>query len=384
KIIQWKPLEIESVEAKVFWEVVICTCNEVVTQLINSIRLVAEFQQTLSGVRFGIADFVERCLYGENVPFAIQGLNIQLDKFKEYVNKVYLFIEKTEKEVDNSVRQTFDNEGSKEAEEISKQLLDILEKLKKAEEKKQEFRKKEEETSKKIEEIMKTIAKKQADKHSCDQEALNNEIDILKKQKYDLIKRTNEEMKEIEKKIDNIIKEKEKLQDNLSDILKKTGLRSADAVKEFFQAYDKFQHVNYAGLVNIARDTNILGQWFSLKFNTEIKLETLLLSSYLGVFTQPLQTIGINKAIHLCRKGGNFNKDIRSRLEAIDGINPFDIDALEDFCEDLTIDHIKKQQKIKGQSTKMIVDVMIRPLYVFLYHLNDGMQKAQELITIEK
>ncbi|ETO00726.1 hypothetical protein RFI_36714, partial [Reticulomyxa filosa] len=139
---------------------------------------------------------------------------------------------------------------------------------------------------------MKTIAKKQADKHSCDQEALNNEIDILKKQKYDLIKRTNEEMKEIEKKIDNIIKEKEKLQDNLSDILKKTGLRSADAVKEFFQAYEKFLQglvVNYVGLVNIARDINILEQWFSFKFNTESKLETILRFSGLGALTQPLE-----------------------------------------------------------------------------------------------
>ncbi|ETN97304.1 intracellular protein transport protein USO1, partial [Reticulomyxa filosa] len=198
----------------------------------------------------------------------------------------------TEKEVDNSVRQTFDNEGSKEAEEISKQLLDILEKLKKAEEKKQEFRKKEEETSKKIEEIMKTIDKKQVDKYSCDQQALNTEINILEEQKNDLIKRTNTEMKKIKKEIDDIIKEKEKLQDNLSEILKKKGLRTADAVKEFFQAYNKFQQgliVNYAGLVNIAKDINFLEQWFYLRFNTEIKLETLLRSSDLGALTQPLQ-----------------------------------------------------------------------------------------------
>ncbi|ETN97828.1 hypothetical protein RFI_39698, partial [Reticulomyxa filosa] len=216
---------------------------------------------------------------------------------------------------------------------------------------------------------------------------LNTEIETLEKQKNDLIKKTNDEMKEIEKEIDDIIKEKDKLQDNLSEILKKTGLRSADAVKEFFQVYEKFQQglvVNYAGLVNIAKDINILEQWFSLKFNTEITLETLLRSSSLGTLAQPLQTIGVNKAIHLCRRGGNFNKDIRSRLEAIDGINPFDIDSLEYFCEDLTIDDIKKQQKMKEQSTKMIVAIMSRPLCVFLHQLGDGMQKAQKQITIEK
>ncbi|ETO11564.1 virulent strain associated lipoprotein [Reticulomyxa filosa] len=475
-IVQWKPQKVESVEAKVFWEGVVCACNEVVTQLMNTIRLGAEFQQALAGVRAGIVDFVDRCLYGEDVPFAIQGLDTQLDKFKEYQDKVGLFADKTGKEVENSIRQAFTNGGgSKEAEEISKQLLSILEKLKNAEEKKKEFRKKEEETSKKIEEIMKSVGEKQADKCSCEielsiakndvassqaakdwsqkrkqelnQEAskatdwctvtkyrtcytyrwywwsyswpyqesyqeptktgeqtkllemedkmkketeefeakrekavkkqqenntkiikLNNEIDTLEKQKNDLIKETNEEMKKIEKEIDDIIIEKDKLQDNLSKILKETGLRSADAVKEFFQVYDKFQQglvLSYAGLVNISRDIKILGNWFSLKFNTEIKLETLLRSSNLGALIQPLQTIGVNKAIHLCRRrGGNFNKDIRSRLQAIDGINSFDIDALEDFCETLTIDYIKEKQKNKEQSTKMMVAVMSRPMCV--------------------
>ncbi|ETN97836.1 hypothetical protein RFI_39690, partial [Reticulomyxa filosa] len=274
KIIQWKPQKVESVKAKVFWEGVICACNEVFTQLMNFIRLGAEFQQVLAGVRSGIVDFVERCSCDEDVPFAIQGLNIQLDKYKDFQNKICLFIEKREKEVDKLVRQAF---------------------------------------------------------------------------------------------------EKEKVQDNLSEVLQKAGLRSTDAVKEFFQAYDKFQQgliVNYAGLVNIAKDINFLEQWFSLKFNTEIKLETLLRSSDLGALTQPLQTIGINKSIHLCRKGDNFDKDIRSRLQAIDDINPFDIDSLEDFCESLTIDHIKKQQKMKEQSIKMIVDIMTRPLYVFLHHFS--------------
>ncbi|ETO03500.1 hypothetical protein RFI_33905, partial [Reticulomyxa filosa] len=303
KIIQWKPLEIESVEAKVFWEGVICACNEVVTQLMNIIRLEAGLQHALAGVRFGIVDFVERCSYGESVSFAIQGLNIQFNKFKDFQNK-------TEKEVEKSIRQAFGNGGSKEAEEISKQLLYILEKLKKAKEKKKEFRKKEEETSQKIEEIMKKIGEKQADKRSCEIElsiakndvaakkkqqennksiiCLNNEIDTLNKQKYDLIKRTNEEMKEIEKEIDDIIQEKEKLQDNLFDILKKTGLRSADAAKAFFQMYDKFLQgllVNYAGFVNIAKNINALEQWLS----PELKLDTFLRSFDLGVLTQPLQ-----------------------------------------------------------------------------------------------
>ncbi|ETO12407.1 virulent strain associated lipoprotein, partial [Reticulomyxa filosa] len=108
-----------------------------VTQLMNTIQLGAEFQQALAGVRAGIVDFVERCSYSENIPFAIQGLNIQIDKYKYG-------------DVDKSVKQAFNNGVSKEAEEISKQLLRILEELKKKDEKKKE------------------IGEKQVDKCSCE------------------------------------------------------------------------------------------------------------------------------------------------------------------------------------------------------------------------
>ncbi|ETO04552.1 hypothetical protein RFI_32845 [Reticulomyxa filosa] len=106
-IVQWKPQKVESVEAKVFWDGVICACSEVVTQLMSTIRLGAEFQQALAVVRSDIVNFIDSCSYGENISFAIQGLNIQLDKFKEYQNKVGLFVEKTEKEVDNLNDENF-------------------------------------------------------------------------------------------------------------------------------------------------------------------------------------------------------------------------------------------------------------------------------------
>ncbi|ETO33817.1 hypothetical protein RFI_03285 [Reticulomyxa filosa] len=105
-IVQWKPQKVDTIEAKMFWEGVICACNEVVNQLMNTIRLGAGFQQALAEVRFG--------------------------KFKEYQNKVGQFVEKTEKEVDKKTKKN---------------------------RRKKKFRKKEEETSKKIEEIMKRLAK---------------------------------------------------------------------------------------------------------------------------------------------------------------------------------------------------------------------------------
>ncbi|ETO12408.1 hypothetical protein RFI_24969, partial [Reticulomyxa filosa] len=73
------------------------------------------------------------------------------------------------------------------------------------------------------------------------------------------------------------------------------------------------------------------------------------------LLTKFCKLLELTKLFIYAEESENFKKDISRRLQSIDGVNPLDIEALEEYCETLTIDEIKKQQKMKEQSTKNIV-----------------------------